>query len=59
MPPSTPEQAKDQLDKGLEDVNEAAQFLRDDGWYLKYYFEESDEVGDILYEPITKTVTLE
>jgi hypothetical protein len=59
MPPNTPEQAKAQLDQGLESVNEATQFLRDDGWDVKYVFEETDEVGDIGYEPITKLVTLE
>ena len=59
MPPNSPEQAKDQLDKGLDDVNEAAQYLRDEGWHVRFLLEGAEATGDIEYEPITKTVTLE
>ena len=59
MPPNTPEQAKQQIDNGLDDVNEAAAYLRADGWHVKFVLEGYEATGDIEYEPITKLVTLE
>ena len=59
MPPQNEDQAKKQLDDGLEKVNEAALFLREDEWHVRFILEGSEATGDIEYEPITKTVTLE
>lgn len=59
MPPQNEDQAKKQLDDGLEKVNEAAQFPRDDDWDVRFLLEGSEATGDIEYEPITKTVILE